>query len=55
MTEQSVFQLAQILALNAEALGMQAANMQRQCEGSSMSYTDSDFDHIAEAIRKVVE
>lgn len=55
MNESDIYKLAQILAINAEILGMQAENDQRKACGESMAYTNNDFCYMANDLRKVVE
>jgi hypothetical protein len=43
MSESEIRMLARVLACNANALGMQAANMERAHRGEEMAYTDMDF------------
>lgn len=48
MSAELVAVLAQIMACQAQMLGMQADNMQRQAVGQSMVWSGSDF-AVAEA------
>lgn len=41
---------AEIYAEQARMLGMHAENMQRQVNGDSMAYTESDFLKVADAL-----
>lgn len=50
MNEYDVRRLGKILALQAEIEGMKAENTQRQLEGFSLKYTESDFFHKAEIL-----
>ena len=53
MDMDTVDKLAKVLALNIEALGMSAANMERNSVGEAMAYNYNDFYHIAKELREL--
>ena len=53
MNDYTVRRLALILAVQAEIEGMKAENMQREQQGYSMAWTESDFCEKAEELRQL--
>jgi hypothetical protein len=53
MNDYTVKRLALILAIQAEIEGMKAENMQREQQGYSMAWTESDFFEKAEELRQL--
>lgn len=51
MNEYDVKRLAIVLSIQAEIEGMKSDNKQREMDGHSLSYNDSDFCNKAEELR----
>ena len=53
MNDYTVRRLALVLAVQAEIEGMKAENMQREQQGYSMAWTETDFCQKAEELRNL--